>query len=57
MRIAIVTWFSRKVGGAETYLSRVIGGLSLAGNETAMLCELNAPAYREPISLPIESPL
>ena len=27
MRIAIVNWSSRKAGGAETYLDRVIGGL------------------------------
>jgi hypothetical protein len=57
MRIAIVNWSSRKVGGAETYLDRVIGGLRCAGHEPALFCETDLPADRAPITLPWETPL
>jgi glycosyltransferase involved in cell wall biosynthesis len=45
------------VGGAETYLSRVIGGLRPAGNKIALFCEIDAPGDREPINLPDDSPM
>jgi glycosyltransferase involved in cell wall biosynthesis len=57
LRIAIVNWSSRKVGGAETYLDRAVGGLRCAGHETAFFCEMEAPAFREPIGLPRDTPL
>ena len=57
MRIAIVNWSSRKAGGAETYLDRVIGGLRCAGHETALFCETELPADRAPITLPRQTPL
>ena len=56
MRIAIVNWSSRKAGGAESYLDRVIGGLRCAGHETALFCETELPADRVPITLPREAP-
>src|SRR5262249_46063606 len=55
MRIAMVNWPSRKAGGAEIYLSRVIGALRQAGNEIALLFEVDAPEDREPIGLPADS--
>jgi len=57
MRIAIVNWSSRKAGGAETYIERVIGGLRCAGHEMALFCETDLPADRAPITLPREAPL
>ena len=52
MRIAIVNWSSRKAGGAESYIDRVIGGLRCAGHEMALFCEMDQPAGRVPINLP-----
>ena len=57
MRIAIVNWSSRKAGGAETYLYRVIGALRCSGHETALFCEADGPADRAPIALPREAPI
>ncbi|SRR5579875_39 len=57
MRIAIVNWSSRRAGGVEAYLDRVIGGLHSAGHETAFFCELDSPVSRQAIRVPAETPL
>jgi glycosyltransferase involved in cell wall biosynthesis len=52
MRIAIVNWSRRKVGGVETYLSSVIPELQRSGHELAFWHEIDKPANRERIALP-----
>jgi glycosyltransferase involved in cell wall biosynthesis len=57
MRIAIVSWTSRKAGGVESYVERVMSALRAAGHEAGLLCEVNQPANREPIRIPDGSPV
>src|SRR6266851_1507151 len=52
MRIAIVNWSSRKVGGAEAYLDLIIPELLNAGHQGAFWHENDEPASREQIALP-----
>jgi glycosyltransferase involved in cell wall biosynthesis len=52
MRIAIVNWSSRKVGGAETYLDTVISQFESFGFPIAFASEVDEPATLAPISLP-----
>jgi|SRR5882672_3170984 len=52
MRIAIVNWSSRRVGGVETYLSTIIPELSRAGHEIAFCSEVDEPSERARIDLP-----
>lgn len=52
MRIAIATWTSRQVGGAETYLSRTISGFLSAGHEVALCYESDEPDDRPRFALP-----
>jgi glycosyltransferase involved in cell wall biosynthesis len=56
MRIAVVNWNRRKVGGVETYLSTIIPELSRVGHEMAFWSEVDEPAEREQINLPPGSP-
>jgi glycosyltransferase involved in cell wall biosynthesis len=56
MRIAVVNHASRKVGGAESYLSTVIPALVAAGHEVAFWHEWEGPADRAPISMPADAP-
>ena len=56
MRIGIVTWSARKVGGTETYLDRVLPGLHNAGHQVALLSQIDSPAERTRICLPEGSP-
>jgi glycosyltransferase involved in cell wall biosynthesis len=56
MRIAVVNWSSRKVGGTETYLDEVVPELSAIGHDVAFLCEFDGPADRPPIRLAHGSP-
>jgi glycosyltransferase involved in cell wall biosynthesis len=57
MRIAMVTWSRRRVGGVETYLSAVVPALAAAGHEIAFWCEVDRPVDRDPIPLPAGSPV
>jgi glycosyltransferase involved in cell wall biosynthesis len=57
MRIAIVTWSSRRAGGTQAYIETVIAGLRSAGHETALFCEVDQPARSGAIALPAESPV
>lgn len=52
MRIAIATWTSRQVGGAETYLSRTISAFVAAGHHVAVCCESDEPDDRPRFALP-----
>jgi glycosyltransferase involved in cell wall biosynthesis len=56
LRIAIVNWSRRRVGGVETYLSTIIPELSRAGHEIAFWCETEEPTEREQINLPDGAP-
>jgi glycosyltransferase involved in cell wall biosynthesis len=56
LRIAIVNWSRRRVGGVETYLSTIIPELSRAGHEISFWCETEEPAEREEIGLPDGAP-
>ncbi len=56
MRIAIINWSSRRVGGVETYLNTIIPELARAGHEIAFCSEIDEPAERELIELPKSSP-
>ena len=52
MRIAIATWTSRQVGGAETYLSRTISSFVSAGHQVALCYESDEPDDRPRFTLP-----
>lgn len=49
MRIAIVNWTRRRVGGAETYVGLVTGALQQRGHAVYSWHELDTPADRDPI--------
>ena len=51
MRVCLITWTNRQVGGVETYLSKVIPGLAHAGCEVGFWYEKDSSPDREPISL------
>ena len=57
MRIAIVNWTSRKVGGAEIYLDTIASQLERFGVSIAFVCEVDAPENRARISLPRDCPI
>ncbi|MFL6285988.1 MAG: glycosyltransferase family 4 protein [Pyrinomonadaceae bacterium] len=52
MRIAVINWSRRKVGGTETYLGDVIPGLVQLGHSVALWHEIDRPLNRETIELP-----
>lgn len=56
MRIAVINWNRRRIGGVETYLNTIIPELFRAGHELAFWCEFDEPADREQINLPPGSP-
>ncbi len=56
MRIAIINWNRRRIGGVETYLNTIIPALSRAGHKVAFWSEVDEPAEREQIGLPNGSP-
>jgi glycosyltransferase involved in cell wall biosynthesis len=56
MRIAVVNWSKRRVGGVETYLNTIIPELSRAGHEIAFWYEVDEPLEREQIGLPDDAP-
>jgi len=57
MRIAVASFSSRRVGGAESYVDEVIAEFANSGHEVGLFVEFDAPANRPPIRLPGESPL
>ena len=52
MRVAVVNWSRRKVGGTETYLGNIIPALTERGHSIALWHEIDRPHKREPIELP-----
>src|SRR5215212_8885936 len=56
MRIAIVNWSRRRVGGVETYLNTIIPELARERHEVAFWHEVDEPAERDLIGLPPGAP-
>jgi glycosyltransferase involved in cell wall biosynthesis len=56
MRIAVVNWSTRRVGGVETYLNTIIPELARAGHEIAFWSEVDGPIERARIELPPNAP-
>lgn len=52
MRILLANWTRRRVGGAETYLGRVMPLLAARRHSLALAFEVDEPAERTPIVLP-----
>jgi len=52
MRILIANWTRRRVGGAETYLGRVMPLLAARNHALAFAFETDEPADRAPVALP-----
>jgi glycosyltransferase involved in cell wall biosynthesis len=52
LRIAVINWSRRKVGGTETYLGSIIPGLVRRGHSLSFWHEIDRPANRETIELP-----
>ncbi|MBV9958415.1 MAG: glycosyltransferase family 4 protein [Acidobacteria bacterium] len=57
MRLAIINWSNRKVGGAEKYLADVIPELAKLGHTVAFWHEVDEPLERERIALPDGAPM
>lgn len=55
MRIAVINWSRRRVGGVETYLNTIIPELSRAGHEIGFWSEVDEPTERGQIGLPDET--
>ena len=56
MRIAIINWSNRRIGGTGTYLSAVVPQLQRAGHDIALWHEVNTPVDYDPIPMPPGSP-
>lgn len=56
MRIAIINWNRRKIGGVETYLNAIIPELVRLGHEISFWHEVDEPKTREQIALPEGAP-
>ena len=56
MRIAILNWSNRRIGGTGTYLSAVLPYLQRAGHEVALWHEVDTPSNYELIPLPAAAP-
>ncbi|MCM3880898.1 MAG: glycosyltransferase family 4 protein [Vicinamibacterales bacterium] len=52
MRVAVLTWSSRRIGGVEDYVSSVLPALHRAGHDVALLHEIDEPADRVAIDVP-----
>ena len=57
MRIGVVTWSARKIGGTETYLDRILPGLHNAGHQVALLVQVDWPMDRARILMSEASPI
>src|SRR5215510_7124047 len=56
MRIAILNWSNRRIGGTGTYLSAVMPYLQRAGHQVALWHEVNVPADYDLIPMPPDAP-
>jgi glycosyltransferase involved in cell wall biosynthesis len=52
MRIAVATWSSRQVGGAETYIARSVASFAAAGHDVAICVETDEPDDRPRFVVP-----
>ena len=52
LRIAVVNWGRRHLGGAESYIAGILPELHRLGHELAFWSELDDPRDRDPIPLP-----
>src|SRR5438105_8196483 len=52
MRIAIINWSGRIVGGVENYISRIVPELHRNGHTLAFLHDVDTPLDRDRIALP-----
>jgi glycosyltransferase involved in cell wall biosynthesis len=57
MRIAVLNWSNRRIGGTGTYLSAVMPYLQRAGHEVGLWHEVNTPADYALIPLPPDAPV
>lgn len=57
MRVAIVNWTNRRIGGTGTYLSTIVPHLERAGYELALWHEVSTPKDIEIIPLPTGVPV
>jgi glycosyltransferase involved in cell wall biosynthesis len=57
MRIAILNWTNRRIGGTGTYLSAVMPHLHRAGHEVGLWHEVDTPADYDLIPLPNDAPV
>jgi glycosyltransferase involved in cell wall biosynthesis len=57
MRIAVVNWTTRQVGGAEKYLATVLPELHARGHQLALLAEMDLPEDRDAIPLGPDVPV
>lgn len=55
MRIAVTTWTRRGVAGRENYLATIIPYLQAAGNQVALVSEVDVPTNRAPIGPTVEA--
>jgi len=53
MRIAIVTWNRRRLGGAEEYIARIVSDLAEAGHDLAFWHSVDEPTTVSQIALPV----
>jgi glycosyltransferase involved in cell wall biosynthesis len=56
MRVALITWSARRVGGVEDYLSILLPALHCAGHQVALLHEIDEPSNRAQIDRPADTP-
>jgi glycosyltransferase involved in cell wall biosynthesis len=52
MRIAILNWSLRRVGGVETYLEQLLPLLMDKGHDAAFLHETDVPSHRDRLAVP-----
>ena len=57
MRIAVLNWTVRRVGGTETYLAGIVPALQRRGHETAFWHEVDRPADREVMHFTGDTPV
>ncbi len=57
MRIAILNWSNRRIGGTGTYLSAVMPYLQSAGHQVGLWHEVNTPLDYDLIPLPSGAPV
>lgn len=56
MRIAILNWSNRRIGGTGTYLSAVLPYLQRAGHDVALWHEVDTPSNYDLIPMPAAAP-